>query len=86
MSANMEMSAQTMLAVPQIEDALKGENDGSFGTAKWLWYIVLAIPVTVFALLAYAAWEYGYKRKYLKCLFGATGKAKEDDIEMSAWN
>lgn len=75
-----------MLAVPQIEDALKEENDGSFGTSKWLWYIVLAIPVTVVALLAYASWEYWYKRKYIKSLFGAVGNRREGDLEMSVRN
>ncbi|KAK1752985.1 hypothetical protein QBC47DRAFT_387502 [Echria macrotheca] len=60
----------TMLAVPQIEDALKPENDGSFGDQKWKWYIVLAIPLTVAALVIYAVWEFLYKRKYLKALFG----------------
>jgi len=83
-----------MLAVPQIEKALDGPdkpdtpdnpnipNGGTFGDSGWLWYIVLAIPVTVFALVAYASWEYGYKRKYLKSLFGATSNEKFDDIEM----
>ncbi|KAK3349557.1 hypothetical protein B0T25DRAFT_548409 [Lasiosphaeria hispida] len=70
----------TMLAVPQIEKAL--DDYGSFGDAKWLWYVVLALPVTFFALLAYAAWEYLYKRKYLKSQFGAESHEKEDDMEM----
>ena len=63
-----------MLAVPQIEAALDPEKSSTFGDAKWLWYVVLAIPITIVALLAYAAWEYLYKRKYLKSLFSGGGE------------
>jgi heme/copper-type cytochrome/quinol oxidase subunit 2 len=73
-----------MLAVPQIEEALKDGNDDSFGHSKWLWYVVLAIPVTIFALLAYISWEYWYKRKYIKSLFGEAGNGKGDDIELAS--
>jgi hypothetical protein len=55
-----------MLAVPQIEDALDASKDHSFGDEKWKWYIVLTLPLTGVALIAYAIWEWGYKRRYLK--------------------
>ncbi|KAK1830136.1 hypothetical protein QBC39DRAFT_331863 [Podospora conica] len=65
----------TMLAVPQIETALDGDHEKSFGDSKWLWYIVLAVPITVVTLLAYFAWEYCYKRRYLEGLLGG-GRGK----------
>jgi heme/copper-type cytochrome/quinol oxidase subunit 2 len=71
-----------MLAVPQIEEALKPENNASFSDRTWLWYIVLAVPITVVALLVYISWEYLYKRKYLKSLFGESGSEKNDEVEM----
>lgn len=74
----------TMLAVPQIEDALKPENDSSFGDRKWLWYIVLTFPVTIVALAAYGLWEYLYKRRYIKALFGVkAGNEKDEDVELA---
>ncbi|GAB1314523.1 hypothetical protein MFIFM68171_04733 [Madurella fahalii] len=73
----------TMLAVPQIQEALSPERDANFTGNKWLWYIVLAIPVTVAALLAYIAWEYFYKRKYLKSLFGERGNRADEGTELS---
>lgn len=72
-----------MLAVPQIEDALSPEKDASFVDRKWLWYIVLALPITVAALLAYIAWKYFYKRKYLQSLFAEGRDQKEEEVEMS---
>ncbi|KAK5662161.1 hypothetical protein OQA88_8066 [Cercophora sp. LCS_1] len=71
----------TMLAVPQIEEALKPENDTSFGDRKWLWYIALTIPITVLALLVYVCWECLYKRRYLKSLFGEGGNGEKEDEE-----
>jgi hypothetical protein len=75
-----------MLAVPQIEDALKPENNSSFGDRKWLWYIVLTFPVTIVALMAYGLWEYLYKRRYIKALFGVkAGNEKGEDMELADW-
>ena len=75
-----------MLAVPQIEDALKGDRDKSFGDDKWLWYIALAVPITVVTLLAYFAWEILYKRRYLKSLFDSgprkRGAGREQGFEL----
>ncbi|KXX75724.1 hypothetical protein MMYC01_207797 [Madurella mycetomatis] len=73
----------TMLAVPQIEEALAPERDTNFADNKWMWYIVLAIPVTVVALLAYIAWEYFYKRKYLKSLFSERGIGTDGATELT---
>ena len=83
-----------MLAVPQIEAALDPEKSSTFGDAKWLWYVVLAIPITVISLLAYAAWEYLYKRKYLKSLFSGGGEKGDGKggngggsmMEMEMWD
>jgi hypothetical protein len=61
-----QRSLQTMLAVPQIADALNDKNDQRFMGRKWAWYIVLTLPLTVFVLLGYIIWEWGYKKPYLK--------------------
>ncbi len=71
-----------MLAVPQIQDALKPESNSSFGDDKWMWYIALALPITAVTLVSYAAWEYLYKRKQLKMLFRAGDKGH--DVEMQS--
>ncbi len=72
-----------MLAVPQIEDALKPEND-SFGDKTWLWYVVFAIPLTVATIAAYAAWELLYKKRQLRSFFSGRKResGKDADLEL----